>query len=300
MEAVSLQDAPLFPSYSAPTTAAFLTNANRPPGRKCAYCSNVHSSHTCDVVTSHEARMDIAKTKKLCFNCLGPHVSSRCGSKFSCRTCGRRGHHISLCRGESEVTGHGQSGATPTPPQPSRDQPHRPTATPTSIHIINDTTTSSPTLDVHETPVTDRSTGAQDSTMLHASARPNVLLKTAIAPVWSATHGIEANIQFDEGGQRSFISETFAQKIQFHPTSYETLNLAAFGDTETRSRQLKTGTVTLETLNGKRIPLHVAIVPSIAAPILTSGRLQAANLAYLTGLTLAHPLTDDYGIPGLQ
>ena len=46
----------------------------------------------------------------------------------------------------------------------------------------------SPTLDVHETPVTDRSTGAQDSTMLHASARPNALLKTAIAPVWSASH----------------------------------------------------------------------------------------------------------------
>ena len=75
--AISLQEATPFPSYSAPTTAAFLTNANRPHGRKCAYYSYAHSSNTCDVVTSHEARMDIAKTKKLCFNCLGPHVSFR-------------------------------------------------------------------------------------------------------------------------------------------------------------------------------------------------------------------------------
>lgn len=52
-------------------------------------------------------------------------------------------------------------------------------------------------------------------TNLHSShkAQTSLLLKTAVALVWS--ENIDANIVFDEGAQRSFITEDIAMKLEF-------------------------------------------------------------------------------------
>ena len=45
------------------------------------------------------------------------------------------------------------------------------------------------------------------------------LLKTAVAPVIAGNVKTQANILFDEGAQRSFISEEMASELQITPTS---------------------------------------------------------------------------------
>ena len=61
------------------------------------------------------------------------------------------------------------------------------------------------------------------------SASQTSLLKTAIATVRFDCTAIETNILFDEGAQRTFISQSLASKLNLQPTTKETMNLAAFG-----------------------------------------------------------------------
>ena len=50
--------------------------------------------------------------------------------------------------------------------------------------------------------------------MYTAQAHTNVLLKTAIAPISYDRQIMDANILFDEGAQRSFISQSLAEKLK--------------------------------------------------------------------------------------
>ncbi|VDI25014.1 Hypothetical predicted protein [Mytilus galloprovincialis] len=133
----------------------------------------------------------------------------------------------------------------------------------------------------------------EPDTVLHSQSPDRVLLKTAINPV-SAEHEIlDAKILFDEGAQRSFITEELAEKLKLKPTGTESVNLSGFGDNanSTKIRHLRTGLVYLITTDGK-LPIRVLIVPEIAAPMRTYVR-QAAKLTYLSGIKLAHPVTAD-------
>ncbi|XP_071152313.1 uncharacterized protein [Mytilus edulis] len=133
----------------------------------------------------------------------------------------------------------------------------------------------------------------EPDTVLHSQSTDRVLLKTAINPV-SAEHEIlDAKILFDEGAQRSFITEELAEKLKLKPTGTESVNLSGFGDNanSTKIRHLSTGLVYLITTEGK-LPIRVLIVPEIAVPMRTYVR-QAAKLTYLSGIELAHPVTAD-------
>ena len=48
----------------------------------------------------------ISGTKRLCFNCTGPHKSSECKSTATCQHCGKR-HHTSICSSPKEVKTEG-------------------------------------------------------------------------------------------------------------------------------------------------------------------------------------------------
>ena len=131
---------------------------------------------------------------------------------------------------------------------------------------------------------------------LHASAvqqNSTVFLKTAVAPVWSQTQSNDAYILFDEGAQRSFITQNLANKLNVQPEGTETLNVAAFGDSSKTIRNLNRTTVYLEADFGDKIPLSVLIVPTIATPLQNQRRYVSQKLEYLRGLKLAHPLTEN-------
>ena len=116
------------------------------------------------------------------------------------------------------------------------------------------------------------------------------LLKTAIAKVVSDVGSTTANILFDEGAQRSFISKKLANSLKLLPCRNESISLASFGADASMPQCLDVTTVNIVSYMGEMIPLSVLVVPKIAAPLhcITSSKLR--ELPYLRNLTLAHPI----------
>ena len=102
----------------------------------------------------------------------------------------------------------------------------------------------------------------------------------------------EAHILFDEGAQRSFISQKLADELQLKPTGTDTVHVASFGQNSQSVRYLQTAKVHLITDRNEKIAIHVLIVPTIAVP-LCNIQQEVSTLKYLHGLKLAHPVTTE-------
>lgn len=225
----------------------------------CAFCKGPHLSHTCTVIVDHQKRLDIVKQNNLCFNCLAHHKVAHCTSKYRCRRCQRK-HQTSLCSGE--------------PPKNSSSNSKQ--------------TTSEDT---------------QDSSQVSANIVPasthkpqtftTCLLKMAIATVSAENIRTSANILFDEGAQRSFITTQLAAELQIIPTTSEQVALSSFGAKSQSYQKLGVATIQVQTNIGENIPITALIVPSIAVPIKNSFRIALDSVPHLRGLDLAHPITTD-------
>ena len=119
------------------------------------------------------------------------------------------------------------------------------------------------------------------------------LLKTAIADISADSTTIEGHILFDEGAQRSFITQELADQLQLNPTGFENISVASFGAQVSTTRRLAIASIHIHTLNEGQIPVTVLVVPKLAAPIRNSVRTHLNKLSYLRGLPLAHPVTSD-------
>ena len=88
--------------------------------------------------------------------------------------------------------------------------------------------------------------GSEGTLSTHVGTIHNVdlpvicLLKTAIATVSTGNRCTKANILFDEGAQRSFISQKLADQLQLCPHSIENINISSFGAESAISKQLST------------------------------------------------------------
>lgn len=265
---------PQVPEVGLPTASFFTSTNPRRQNRqvrsqnhrtsnqkKCVFCDNEHLSQNCATVRDYDARVQIVKRKRLCFNCLGPHQIVNCRSHFKCNICQRK-HHTSICPGEQTTNPHNNPPHNNQPTNQPRTRPLQQTNT----SVFHATTTDS---------------------------APQVLLKTAIAPVCSDTYTVDANILFDEGAQSSFITEKLANELQLKRTGSDIVHLSSFGESSQSVRHMDTTTVHLKADNGELIPLHVLIVPTIAVPISNTIYKDAVNLPYLRGLKLAHHVTGD-------
>ena len=119
------------------------------------------------------------------------------------------------------------------------------------------------------------------------------LFKTAIAEVSSYTTIAEGHILFDEGAQRSFITQELADELHLQPTSHETISVSSFGAQVSPSNTFAVATMFVHALNGTRIQISVLIVPKLAAPIRNSVRAHLHAIPHLQKLPLAHPVTGD-------
>ena len=257
---------------SSRSTASFYiglkNNSNTQASKRnpiCVFCKGPHPSHSCTTVTEYPARIELVKRENLCFNCLGHHKVSHCTSKFRCKKCKKR-HHTSLCNSESPKSNGDRS-----------------------------TTHSSASSDAPSVPVTTTA-GLLTSTSGNSCRHNNAtcLLKTAVAPVIAGHTRKQANILFDEGAQRSFISAEMAAKLNLKPTTTQGMALASFGSTTTSYQELGAVTVKIETITGDHIPISVLVIPSIAAPIQSSINTSVRNMPYLQGLNLANPVTFEH------
>ncbi|XP_053407993.1 uncharacterized protein LOC123531067 [Mercenaria mercenaria] len=226
----------------------------------CPFCGEHHSATFCTKVSSFAKRIDIVKRKHLCFNCLGNHQVSSCRSNFRCRHC-RRKHHSSICN-----------------KSPSENCNLDPTIAPFEPSTSGQSITSS----------------TEQSAAFHLTThnKTNVLLKTAITKVSSRRCIADANILFDEGAQRSFITEELADKLELQRTGSEVIHIAAFDSSTQKVKHIETATVYLLTECNDKIPVNVLVVPTIAVPLQNLQR-SVSSLPYLRDLKLAHPVTDD-------
>jgi hypothetical protein len=120
-----------------------------------------------------------------------------------------------------------------------------------------------------------------------------VLLKTAVTNIYSGHHSTCATVLFDEGAQRSFITEATADKLNIRQKETENINVTAFGGKSEGLRSLKVANIALrDQYNGQDIGIRALIVPEITTPMQNLVRLDIATLPHLEGLTLAHPPSD--------
>ena len=243
---------------SDPVKKQHRDNDNKNRQQQCVFCKKNHSAHNCDVVTDYQKCINIVKEGYLCYNCLAHHRVSQCTSKFCCRKCKKK-HHTSLCSSDSPT-----KGTTPEKKNASDDTP---------------TTTTGGFL----TP----------ASCSEAPQAPICLLKTAVAPIVAGNTRSQANILFDEGAQRSFISAEMVNELQISPTSTTDIAVTSFGTTSVTIQKLGVATVEVETESGELIPISVLIVPSIAAPIRNLVSTSVYTMPHLCDLKLAHPITSD-------
>ena len=91
---------------------------------------------------------------------------------------------------------------------------------------------------------------------------------------------MDANILFDEGAQRSFISQDLAQQLELKPLGTEVISISRFGGGNNAVRHLKKAKIHVRTDDGCNIEMDVLVVPEIASPIQTHTH-EITKLPYL-------------------
>ena len=125
---------------------------------------------------------------------------------------------------------------------------------------------------------------------LHITKNSVCLLNTAIATVSHGSRTATANLLFDEGSQRSFITQALATSLASKPMQHEDINISSFGANCNLSRQVGVAMINLLTSDGQTVPLSVLVVPRIATPLQNITSISVACLPHLQNLQLAHPL----------
>lgn len=83
--------------HNSRVAAHIVRNNNVQSLPQCALCGSNHYLMKCGSFLSKtpQQRKEFVSTRRLCFNCLGPHTTNKCSSLKRCLKCGKR-HHTSL------------------------------------------------------------------------------------------------------------------------------------------------------------------------------------------------------------
>jgi hypothetical protein len=120
----------------------------------------------------------------------------------------------------------------------------------------------------------------------------NVLLKTAIAKVSSDSEERKANILFDDGSQRTFITNDLVRQLQLKTFRQEKMCITHFGANNSDVTLFNIVKLKLHCDDGGKIEILAYVVPKISTPINNKlSRRQLDTLQHIKGLKLAHPLT---------
>ena len=159
---------------------------------KCAYCKGGHFSASCESVTDPRARFEILKRDGRCFVCLSlDHQSTSC--EKNCRRCNGN-HHQSICRRQTH-----------------RKSQHDLSANKNSQETQNSTLVTQST-EVSQLP--------QSTTTASSGSKGTVLLQTAsaIARNEDSTKSTRVKILFDNGSQRSYVTDNLKSRLGLKST----------------------------------------------------------------------------------
>ena len=162
---------------------------------KCVYCGEIHYSAAYKKVTSIRERKEMLKCLGRCFNCLKPNHRAR--DCDSRRTCRycHHRHHQSLCESRPTDT----AGDTQEQVTPTQD---------TAVNTINT-----------------------------VKSRQLVLLQTAQVEATNAGKSKIENVRvlFDNGSQRSYITDSLKTRLGLSSIRKERLNLNTFGNSKVQT-----------------------------------------------------------------
>ena len=250
-------------SFSPPeirsTATALCTKAQSRPHQQpfpsCPFCKGKHNAVACEITKDPHKRHAVAKTNRLCFNCLSPtHKVTECRSTRRCKTCNKK-HHTSLCMSSKSTDSNSDNS--------HGNRSHQ--------------------------------TGFASSCTEHVKlasdkqSRQTVLLKTAATKVFGPSLSTQAFILFDQGSTRSFITADLQHKLQLQPIRNETINIAVFGEKSASSHRFDVVSLDMLTKANSLITIEAVVVPNISTPMTNLCTPDVRNLTHLQGLELAHP-----------
>ena len=157
---------------------------------RCAFCDrDIHFSNNCLKVTDPKSRKELVKQRRLCFVCLQKvHSAASCKKYYSCKKLVGK-HNISICTFTNNTI------LSPSPNQVDG---------------------------------TNQSNGTLATANKFSNNKNSVLLQTASVPVSGFDNKRKVNnaqLLFDSGSQRSYISEDLRKKLNL-PTLRKKKNIA--------------------------------------------------------------------------
>lgn len=241
----------------------------------CVFCHEKHYSSECPKVKDPVLRKQTVMSNKLCLNCFREgHFVRECKAKGRCRNCGRK-HHTALCQ-SSEGT---KTPTTATSQIPATDI----TVTPATAQISGPSTPKS----------SDHATNHVVYTPIIPKVGGPVLLKTATSLIESKNgNAVNVNILFDEGAQRTFITQRTVEQLGHTCQRKEDIMLSSFGADTTDSRCVEVADLQLKTRVGQ-LDISAFVVPRISTPAKNYLPSTMKSHLYLQELDLAHSIQAD-------
>ena len=113
------------------------------------------------------------------------------------------------------------------------------------------------------------STISDPSVSLYSSvSKDTVMLKTAIATVaGDSGNSMSCNLLFDDGSQRTFITEKTARILDLVPFKRETLNMSTFGSKSRKVHHLDVVKLRVTCIDKTMVPITAVVVPEITQPL---------------------------------
>ncbi|WKX95310.1 hypothetical protein Q1695_012062 [Nippostrongylus brasiliensis] len=223
---------------------------SRQRGFVCFYCSKPgHPPKSCTEDPTREKRLAVMKKNNLCQNCGNDdHATPQC-KKGSCRRCKEFGHHTSICHELDSTTP--QSPSTRT----SNNKPRPSTATSANVHATS-ANHREPQIDSY--PQTEKDNRSFEMLVLVGEAK--VLNPT--------TQTLEAvHVLLDTGADRSFITQSLADRLRLKEVHVTQLTINTFGSTTPMRKTYGTTNVQIWDQNGNPHTFTVTKVEFLTEPM---------------------------------
>ena len=239
--------------------------AKRPPGpptttamtshtssSRCCYCMGQHAADMCSKICKPEEQRQALRDTGRCFICLKQgHLSRTCRSSGRCGQCNGR-HHSSICFKASKEE----------KPDSTNSVPLDPSAVPFK------------------------------SASLLANDKGSILLQTAQALVYSPdkTKRMNLNIIFDNGSQRSYITERARERLRLSSVGQRELIISTFAASRSRKQICNIVKAILELASGEELLLSLLTTSIICEPIICQlSNEKAQQYQHLHNIKLAEP-----------
>ena len=250
------------PPKGSQSTANALLAKQQEQRIRCAYCNENHYSASCERVKGALERKEILRRDRRCFICLRiGHLSHECSNTKGCRNCGQR-HHQSIC----------SKGAKFERPKSDQEKQPPPQGTQTD-HTVQETT----------------------STTAASTARTKgktVLLQTArcVATNEDNSNSASVRVLFDNGSQRSYVTNSLKSRLKLKPVKRENLRLNTFGDDHVKRETCDVVKFTLRKKDGERLEISALSFPVICSSMPL--KVDVNKYPHLEGLILADEYED--------